>query len=62
MPFGPPAALAAIENLSLYGDCFQCGKGGATWRAEITMDHGPAYGFWCDATCHANWGTNQKPK
>lgn len=60
MPFGLPASLGPAI-LAVGHRCAHCGKYGATWKAAVM---GPdeswlCYRFWCNATCHANWSTNQ---
>ena len=43
------------------GTCAQCGKPGASWMAEVPGpdDSWYCFRYWCNPTCHANWGTNQ---
>jgi hypothetical protein len=58
MPFARAAMVIPAGH-----QCAHCGKYGATWKAAVATpdDSWECYRYWCNTTCHANWGTNQDP-
>lgn len=60
MAFGNLAVLAMLNAIASHR-CAHCSKYGATWKAEVWApdDSWECWRYWCGASCHANWSTNQ---